>query len=249
MMQIRARHLNSVRAGTPARRRAFTLLEVLLALMVLAILMVAVHSVFYGAITLRNKTDAAYTDALPLQHTLAVIKRDVAGLAAPGGTFGGSLQTTPTTTSSSSLAHLGQQCGPTFHTTSGRLSTYEPWSEMRKVTYYLSPPTNSLPGYTLIRSVTRNLLPVAEDEYTDQTLMSGVNNLEFQFYDGASWLSYWDSTAASSAADSNSIPVGVKVQLTLINEAGVVDPYPIEMVISIAVQAVTNFTGSAGGNG
>lgn len=249
-MSSEARHSNSAAAAPgPAGRRAFTLLEVLLALIVLSTVLVVVHSVFQGALALRNKTDEAFSDAIPLQHTLTVIKRDLANLTVPGGTLSGPLQTTPTTSSASSLAHFGQQCGPTFYTASGALGEFDAWSEMRKVTYYLAPATNSIPGYDLIRSVTRNLLPVAEEEYSDQTLMSGVNNLTFQFYNGSAWVEDWDSTAATSSAESNSVPAGVRVQLTLINEDGGIDQNPIEMVIPIAVQPGTNTTSSAGGNG
>lgn len=237
-------------ARQPAARRAFTLLEVLLALIVLGVVMVVVHSIFYGALQLRNKVDATFTEAIPLQHTLALIKHDVANLAAPGGTLTGSLQTSPTTSSSSDVSHPGQQCGPTFYTASGAVNELEPWSEMRKVSYYLVSPTNlSTRGMDLVRSVTRNLLPVSEEQYADQRLLSGVNDLTFQFYDGTTWVDAWDSTTASSSATSNSLPQGVRVQLTLVNASGVVSQTPVEMVIPIAVSGVTNSTSTAGGGG
>jgi type II secretion system protein J len=254
-MNIRIRNLKLAAVGTqPGAARGFTLLEVLLALLVLGMVMVAVHSVFQGAIALRNKTDEAFTEAIPLEHTLMVIKRDVSNLVVPGGTLSGDLQTTPTTASSSSLAHMGQQCGPTFCTASGVINDLDPWSELRKVTYYLNPPTNNLPGYALVRSVNRNLLPVVQDDFTDQTLMNGVYNLTFEFYDGSAWVSDWDSTSSGSATTSsttvsNALPVGVRVQLTLIDAAGVVDRNPIEMVIPVEVQAPTNTTESAESGG
>jgi len=230
-------------------RRAFTLLEVLLALIVLAIVMVVVHSVFQGAVQLRNHTDEVFAEAIPLQHTLAVIKNDVVNLTVPGGTLSGALQTSPTTASSSSLAHLGRQCGPAFYNTTGEINDFEPWAEMRKVSYFLEPSTNSLPGYRLVRSVTRNLLPVAVEEFTDQTLMSGVSDLTFEFYNGTAWVYDWDSTAATSTSDSNSVPAGVRVQLTLVNKEGVVAEDPIVMVVPIAVQPSTNSTSTTGSNG
>lgn len=244
-MNVRGRHPKP--AGAAAR--GFTLLEVLLALMVLAVVLVVVHSVFQGAIALRNKTDQAFSEAIPLQHTLMVIKRDVANLTVPGGTLSGTLQTTPTTTSAVSLAHLGQQCGPTLYTSAGTLNDFDPWSEMRKVTYHLAPATNGLPGYDLIRTVTRNLLPVAEEEYTDQRMMSGVYNLTFEFYNGSSWVDDWDSTGSTASAASNSLPQGVRVELTLIDESGIIDQNPIAMVIPVEVQPGTNTTSSAGGGG
>jgi type II secretion system protein J len=235
------------------RQAGFTLLEVLLALIVLAVVLVAVHSVFLGAVALRNKTDEAFSEAIPLEHTLTVIKRDVANLTAlegaQSGTPNSTLQTAPTKTSTASLAHFGQQCGPTFYSTSGTLNDFDPWSEMRKVTYYLAAATNGLPGFDLIRSVTRNLLPIAQEEYTDQTLMSGVYDLAFEFYKNSSWVKDWDSADSSSSSESNSLPQGVRVQITLINESGIIGQNPIEMVIPVEVQPGTNTTSSAGDGG
>ena len=242
-----SRMLSATAGRMPAATRAFTLLEVLLALIVLGVVMVAVHSVFYGALQLRNKTDQAFSDALPLQHTLTVIKRDLANLAVPGGTLSGTLQTTPTASSTASLSHYGAQCGPTFHTASGTLTEFEPWSEMRKVTYYLMPSTNNAPGLDLVRSVTRNLLPVATEEYIDQTLMSGVDDLQFLFYNGTQWVEDWDSSATTSSSQSSSVPQAVRVLLTLVNQDGVVSQNPIEMVVPVVVGAATNAASSTGG--
>jgi type II secretion system protein J len=232
------------------RNRAFTLLEVLLALVVLSIVMVVVHSIFYGALQLRNKADQAFEDAIPLQHALTLIRRDLANLTAPGGTLTGTLQTSLTTSSTTSSSHSGQQCGPSFYTASGTLDESSPWSEMRKVSYYLVPPTNNTAGLDLIRSVTRNLLPVSQEEYSDQVLMGSVSSLAFQFYNGSQWADTWDSTSVSSAGSSNTLPQAIRVQLTLItDEKGTIAQTPIEMVIPVTVQAATNLTASTTGGG
>ena len=254
MMKLKNRNPKSVAAGRiSATTRAFTLIEVLLALGILAIVMVAVHSIFNGALQLRNKTDHVFEEAIPLQHTLAVMQRDLANLTIPGGTLTGTLQTSLTTGSTTSGSHSGQQCGPTFYTASGTLDENLPWSEMRKVTYYLIPPTNGAAGLDLIRSVTRNLLPVMQEEYTDQRLMGGVNSLTFQFYNGSQWVDSWDSTGTSSSTtssstSSNSLPRGIRVQLALLtDEQGSIAQTPVELVVPVAVQASTNSTSSTGG--
>lgn len=259
-MNIAALHSLARLSGAPRRRRgagahsrAFTLLEVLLALIVLAIVLVVVHSIFYSALQLRNKADAAISDAIPLQHTLTVIRRDLENVTVPGGTLSGSFQTTLTTGSSMSSTHAGQQCGPTLYTTAGTLNDNDPWSEMRKVTYYLMPSTNGSAGQDLVRSVTRNLLPVFQEEYTDERLMSNVDSLTFQYYDGSQWMDTWDSaststTSASSTTSTNRLPTGVRVDLTLVvDKLGSIAPNPIEMVVPIAVQVSTNTTASTGG--
>jgi len=248
------KHLTPNLSSTPpdnllVGRGAFTLLEVLLAIVILGIVMVVVHSVFNAAIQLRNKTDATFAEAIPLQHALATLKRDLANLTLPGGTLSGTLQTTPTTNTSSSLSHTGEHCGPTFYTTSGTLSELEPWSEMRRVDYYLVQSTNASAGLDLLRSVTRNLLPAVDDEYSDQRLLSGVSQLTFQFYDGTSWQDDWDSADTSSSTYTNPLPIGIRVQLTLVNEKGVISRDPVEMVIPININASTNIIATVGGGG
>jgi len=233
-----------------SHRNAFTLLEVLIALLILAMVIGVAHSIFHGALQLRNKADQAFDDAIPLQHTLAMIKHDMANLTLPGGTLTGTFQTSPTTSSSTSMTHYGQQAGPNFYTASGTISDSSAWSEIQKVAYYLTPATNGGPGMELIRSVTRNLLPVMQEDYADQHLLSGVENLTFQYYNGTAWVDTWDSTATSATSSAtNTLPQGIRVQLTLAAEAGKSATAPIEMVVPIAVQPSTNTTSTTTGGG
>ena len=234
----------------PALGRAFTLLEVLIALLILAMVMGVAHSIFHGALRLRNQADQAFDDAIPLQHTLALIKRDMANLTVPGGTLTGTFQTSPTTSSSSSTTHFGQQAGPFFYTASGTVSDTASWSEIQKIAYYLTPATNGGPGMELVRAVTRNLLPVMQEEYSDQHLLSGVENLTFQYYNGTAWVDTWDSTTTTATSTTtNTLPQGIRVQLTLAVEAGKLASSPIELVVPIAVQPSTNTTSTTTGGG
>lgn len=234
----------------PAPCRAFTLLEVLIALLILAMVIGVAHSIFHGALQLRNQADQAFDDAIPLQHTLALIKRDMANLTVPGGTFTGTFQSSPTTSSSSSTTHYGQQAGPFFYTASGTVSDTASWSEIQKIAYYLTPATNGGPGMELVRAVTRNLLPVMQEEYSDQHLLSGVENLTFQYYNGTAWVDTWDSaTTTATSTTTNTLPQGIRVQLTLAAGAGKSATAPIEMVVPVCVQVSTNSTSTTGGGG
>src|SRR5437899_9614128 len=66
-------------------RRAFTLLELLLAVLVFSIVLTAIHVVFFSALKLRARTTEAIERALPLQQTVAIIKRDLENIVPPGG--------------------------------------------------------------------------------------------------------------------------------------------------------------------
>jgi general secretion pathway protein J len=230
-----ARHHNLERA------RGFTLLEVLLAVAVFAIVLVAIHTVFYGAVRLRNKSAASIEAALPLQHTLAIIKRDLANMVAPGGTLSGPLQTSPTTSS------LTDQASPDFYTASAVIDETTPWAEVQKVAYLLVDPTNTVAGKDLVRSVTRNLLPTLEEQPAQQWLMSGVEGIAFYFHDGTQWREAWDSTTEEAQ-----LPRAIKVQIHLAADtAAASQRLPIELVVVLDVRSGTNQLAQAtqGGGG
>ncbi len=249
------------------RARAFTLIELLLALTIFSIVLVAMTMVFYAALRLRNKTDEAFNQAAPLQRTLALMKRDLANLVVPGGILSGSLQsstlldmgslmqTTSSSSSSSSSSSALQgsaltmlpvagavESSPFFFTSTGTIGDALPWADIQQVSYVLMQPTNNTPGRTLVRCVTRNLLPViTADPPEQEPLLNGVQNLAFLFYDGLQWQDVWDSTQMT-----NALPLAIKVQIQLLPEPGQrTAPWPVELVVPIDVQARTNQTTQA----
>jgi general secretion pathway protein J len=226
----------------PRGRRGFTLLELLLAVMVFSVVLLSLHYVFSGALRLRNRVAAALEETVPLEQALAIIRRDLANLAAPGGTLVGALQTIPT-----NLTLLPGRCSPFFFTTVGVLRDDAPWPALQRVVYRLVPPTNDVAGLDLMRSVTRNLLAPVEEPPEDQFLLAGVEELVFQFYDGTQWRDAWDSTVEPTV-----LPAAIKVQVYLTRHQTNRDARePIELVVPVEVRPVTGSTGSSstGGGG
>ena len=226
--------------------RAFTLLELLLAIVVFSIVLGALNVVFFSAFKLRNRTTESIERSLPLQQTLAVIKHDLANIVPPGGPLSGALQSTPTasTTGSGMSGSLNRGNGPQFYTAIGSVNDTAPWADIERVSYYLAPPTNNTEGMDLYRSVARNLLPLTQDETEDRFLMSGVESIDFQYYDGNAWKDTWDSTLADSATGlTNQLPRAIKMQLALHNETrGLGAPAPVELIVPMLVQVRTNAT-------
>ena len=134
--------------------------------------------------------------------------------------------------------------GPQFYTAVGIEDDNAPWSEIERVSYYLAPPTNNTPGMDLFRSVTRNLLPVMQDQTDDQFLMSGVDSITFQYYNGTAWQDTWDSTLVDSATGlTNNLPSAIKLDLQLHDDSSTAGtPAPVELVVPIMVLARTNVT-------
>jgi type II secretion system protein J len=235
------------------RSRAFTLLEVLLAVAIFSLVLVAIHMVFYGAIRLRNITTEAVESKLPLQQALSIIKRDLANVVLPGENLFGQLQTTATSGALSgqetSLLPLASsvpgQSSPAFYTASGILNDAAPWGEVARVQFFLADSTNDTPGKDLFRSVTRNLLPTLQDEPENQFLLSGLESLFFFFFDGTQWREYWDSTA-----EPGKLPLAIKVELLLSHEqTGHAQRKPLELIVPLMAQAATNEIAGVEGGG
>lgn len=224
--------------------RAFTLIEVLLAVSIFAIVLGAINSVFFGALRLRNKTTESFETALPLQQTVNIIQKDIEGLMLPGGRLSGSF-TTERGGLSNNVTFIGERTTPDIYTSSGPVGASAHWADVQKVAYFLAVPTNSAAvtadsGKDLVRQVTSNLLPVNLEGTEVQWLMSGVKAMALYYYDGSSWADSWTYT---------NLPTAIKVQIALANDnADRTKPFaPIELVIPVSVRASTNSTEQAGG--
>jgi len=252
--QWRVRQLNDFGLWTlgprTQRRAAFTLLELLIAVVAFAIVLAAINGVFYSALKLRNRSAASLQKSLPLTQALIILKRDLASLAPPG-TLAHDLQTSPTGSGATSQPRFGSlagaaggagglasQVGPDFYTHSGLLDTSSPWPSVQKVAYLLVDSTNrNALGKDLIRAVTRNLLPsgnVAE-EPVEQLLLADVAEATFFFHDGTDWLESWDSATADPK-----LPRAIRLQLQMAFEDRATRQQPIELIVPIVTEASTN---------
>jgi general secretion pathway protein J len=218
----------------PRPNIGFTLIEMLIAISIFSILLVAIHTVFYTALRLRNTTVESLEASLPQEQALNVIQHDLVNIVTTtNGVFLGPLQTTnPTNT-------LPDQIGPHFYTTGGELDGMVPWGNVEQIDYLLSQPTNGNrgPGRDLIRAVTRNLLPVTQLPQPDEkhALLSGVQNLTFLYYDGTTWQPQWDTTQQTN------LPTAIKVQIQMAAQPGQTSrTAPLELVIPMDVLLTTN---------
>jgi general secretion pathway protein J len=221
-MNARPTHLRS--------RRGFTLLEILIATAVSAIVLVAIQSVFFGALRLRNTTTDHIEEDLTIQRTLSLVRRDLAGLMLPGGVLSGQLQTVPSSTLAQDTE--GDRISPDFYTASGKIDGWTPFPDVQMVTYYLASATDGSSTKSLVRAVTRNLLPAQDATPDDQVLLDGVASADFLFYDGTEWTDTWDSTVTST------LPTAIKFRLQLASHSS--NASPIELVVPILVTTTTS---------
>jgi type II secretory pathway component PulJ len=208
-------------------------MELVLAVGVTAIVLVAINGVFFAAMRLRESTTAAVDAALPTERALAIVRRDLAGAMPPAtnGVFAGDFKVGLV-----SSTGLNQPVDIELYTTTGALHANEPWGEVQRVTYQLRLPADrSAPGKDLIRSVTRNLLATILPSPQDQWMLGGIESIEFQCYDGTQWRNYWDTTVI----DTN-LPTAVRVRIQLAaDNSGAAAAQPIELVVPIDSQPRT----------
>jgi len=211
----------------------FTLIEMLLALAVSAIVLAGIGGVFYSAIRLRERTAALVDESVPVYQSLSFLRRDLQGAVGPGGVLAGDFRSGAV--NSGTLQGYGLQ----FCTTTGSLKDEVPWGDIQEVTYELRDPTerNSLGGKDLIRSVSRNLLSTTTPDSDDQWLLGNVQSLEFACFDGIDWRDTWDT----SLGDTN-LPVAVRVRIQLATDSTVDtrNRQPIELVVPLVTQFRTN---------
>jgi len=222
----------------PMRRglRAFTLIELILAVGISSIVLIAVNAVFFTAMRLRESTTRALDESLPVQQAVEILRRDLAGAMTPSanGILSGDFKV-----GGVSSVGLAQPADIELYTTTGVLRENEPWGEVQKVTYELQPPANNLTrGKDLIRSVTRNLLSTVTPQPENQWMMGGIESVAFSCFDGTNWYDTWDSTFTTN------LPIAVRVRIFPANAGGTTGaPSPIEFLVPIDSVSRTNQSG------
>jgi type II secretion system protein J len=250
LLEVGGRALEVCRAGPGGiqvkpkigmKHEAFTLIEVLLAVGIFAIVLFAINTVFFSALKLERATTRSVDERAPLNQALAILRRDLQGAVPPmtnsyllrrdfkTGTGGGGL-------GSASSASLE------FYTTTGVINDEEAWGDLQKVRYELVEPTQHTNANSreLVRIITRNVLATTTVEEDEQFLAGGIESVEFLCYNGTDWRSTWDTTAGDVGLP---LAVRVRIQLARENPAVKILREPLELLVPITTQALTNQAG------
>jgi type II secretion system protein J len=219
--------------------KAFTLIDMLLAVAICAIVLVAVNGVFATAVRLRDKTEEAVAESLPLNRALDLMQRDLKGAVGPGGYLAGDFRCgVQAMGATMGLSGEAGSTGLDFFTTTGALSDKYPWGDIQEVFYELKAPNDrNQVGMDLVRCVNRNVLATMAQTPQIQWLMSGVQTLEFDCYDGMQWRNTWDTTAGET-----NLPVAVRIRVQLAAKHGesTANAQPLEMFVPLSAQTHTN---------
>ena len=221
------------------RRRAFTLVEVILAMAICAVVLVAINAVFATAVRLRNRTSAVIDQELPILRTMDLLRHDLQGVVGPRGFLAGDFKCDAQSMGMSmGLNGSAGGVGLDFITSTGRISDNQPWGDLQEVLYQLQAPTeNNQAGMDLVRTVNRNLLAIVPPLPDTQTLLSGVDSVDFDCYDGLEWRNIWDT----SNGDTN-LPTAVRVRIHMLAEPGedAAKKAPLELLVPLVTITRTN---------
>lgn len=227
--------------GGQARRSlgegGFTLLELLLATAIGAVVLLVINSTFFAALRLHKTTHEKIDEDLVIQRTLSIVRKDLAGIMIPPSptatTAKLSGQLTTEIASTNELDGTSERITPDLFTNSGRIDGWSPYADVQMVSYYLSPAADGGQAKDLVRVVTRNLLPVIEATIENQILLTGVNSAGISYFDGENWLDIWDSATTST------LPAAIKFSVVLEprdRTAARSDSAPIELIVPILVK-------------
>jgi type II secretion system protein J len=214
--------------------QAFTLIEMILAIGVAAIVLVAINAVLFTALHLREVTSAAVDAATPLDQATTFLRRDLQCAVTPkaSGVLSGDFKI-----GNVNSVGITEPVAAEMFTATGALSQSAPWADIQRVTYELKNSTGSSGTRDLYRSVTRNLLTTSLPDVADQLMLSGVASVKFSGYDGAQWQDAWDTTDTTTMNTNLPLAVRVEIQMAGNNNA---NAEPIQIVVPIDSVSRTN---------
>lgn len=188
-------------------KRAFTLIELLLALAACAVLLTAVYGVFSRAVHLRDNATEHVREARVRARAETVLRNDLRNARISGGTLAAELE-------GSQSGQSGKFPGYLRFTTTTAQDLVEnaldvPATDLQRVEYYVATdPNGTDPGAgRLVRTVEHDLLQTLEQSAPEEPLLPGVESMEVAFFDGTSWQESWDYT------ESKTVPEAVRVRI------------------------------------
>lgn len=186
-----------------AARSGFTLLEVIVAMAMTAILAASLFAVLHTAYRARETAETALEPLEAVSVALDLIGRDLECALPPRGVLAGPFVGNAIELGSALPALEFYRAAPL----ASPLSPFRRAAAIERVALYLT----ALPGErlpVLVRTTTGNLLAPVETEPEPEILCRNVSGLRILYFDGTTWLEVWDSTSLGDV-----LPIAVQVAL------------------------------------
>jgi len=186
-------------------RGGFTLLEIVIAMSIAAILLATLYTSMYVATRAKTAAANAVEPARSASIAAEMMTQDLQGVLPPNGNFRGAFIGHRLPSGAGNADSMEFYCIGHDQTAAG---TETPLSEgIRKVDLVLR--TDVQPP-VLVRQVTRNLLAPTTPIPDEEIICRNVRSFSVQYFDGFSWLNDWDSTQTGDA-----LPTAISIRLEM----------------------------------
>jgi general secretion pathway protein J len=228
------------REDTPrARHRGFSLLELLLAMGMAAMLALSLYMAMNVTIRARRSAFASLEPSRAGAAAIDLVQRDFESVPPPTGTLSGPFYGEHQAAGSGDNDSV-EFCSIGADPIEGDPADASPLAEgVRRIEFYV---TTDGPQPALVRRVTRNLMPASEPYAEEEILARGVRSFSLRYFDGTSWQESWDSTTLD-----DSLPFAVAITLEMGDARSDTTGHRVTRVVPLACAKPLTDTMSVGG--
>ena len=181
-------------------RSGFTLLELLIAITLMAVITGALYSSLYVAFKAERSAQGALQPARSAALALQLLQQDFDAALPPNGILAGAFEGTAGTGIAGSAVL-------TFYSGANVPRDGETGGNIRQVSLCVQTLPDD-PQPVLVRQVTANLLASADPVIRTQVLCRRIKAFNLSYFDGSLWQDNWDSTGVG-----NVLPLAIQVTL------------------------------------
>lgn len=189
------------------QRRAFTLLELLVATGMTAILAGSLYATLHIAFRARRSALSAVEYVRKAEWALELIRGDIESTVVPRGILAGAFVGEDAADSTGRPSDVLM-----LHCTADASRATEGTGDIRMVEFACSADADG-EGMILLRRVTLHLLATKVEEPAEEALCRGVRSFNLRYFDGTEWLDGWDA-----GMQGNELPLAMEVTLELVPE-------------------------------
>jgi prepilin-type N-terminal cleavage/methylation domain-containing protein len=206
-------------AGGQGQYKAFTLLELLVAMTLMVVTAACLYTALYTGFKAKRSAQSAVEPTTLAISAIELIKQDTYGVLPPTGTLAGAfVGTNAQDTKGMDTDSLS------FYTTHIYAGNDQLVGGLGKIELLLEEDNDedidstggsrTAPTYRLVRKVTTNLLSPKTVEPEEHVLCRNVKSLNLRYYDEENgWLNEWDSSN-----DANSLPLAVEIDIQVLRK-------------------------------
>jgi len=223
-MSHAAKQLRKVQSARPHRRGGFTLLELILAMTMVAMLSLSLYAAMSTAFKAKTAAERAIAPARAIAIAADLVGKDLESVVLPSPVTiqlaqDPTNQTLPLFVAGSFTgiqeSGNGGEAGWMEFTAVGNDGQPDgvPLSAgMRRIDIGLR---TDMDPPSLVRRIQRNVLSVNETEPLEEGICRNVKSFAIRYFDGTDWYETWDSTALVDAKSQPALPMIVQIELVL----------------------------------